>query len=221
MAEIGKHRTHELARTFMGEGLALDNDERATVEAWERLTHDVVDSKFDCMLSSAYNSATFDGLNLSVSDKYLSDDPSHAFDMPDLLGRGGGSHFVDWQFRQGYGWFDYADFEGLVLEVEEILEAEEFRQAVTSRRQGSMFGKQRADARPGRHATRRPMTTPVHRPDTGPEGMTAAQSKLYAELVATLPGQDEMRADPAWRQPYPANMGRTGSTLLTRPQRRG
>lgn len=225
MAEIGKHRTHELARTFMGEGLALDNDERATVEAWERLTHDVVDSKFDCMLSSAYNSATFDGLNLSVSDKYLSDDPSHAFDMPDLLGRGGGSHFVDWQFRQGYGWFDYADFESLLLDEEDFFEDQEFREEVQTRRRGSMFAKRAAQKRGGRPTNRAGgrtaparSATRVTRPDVTFLQAAGLEPEL-AEALHDLPARDALREDSSFVSAYPRRMGRAGTTLLTRPQR--
>ncbi|MFT7625409.1 MAG: hypothetical protein ACI9WU_004600, partial [Myxococcota bacterium] len=231
--ENKQHRVSELAGVFAGTSLPLSADEITLVDAWDRMTADVVGSKFDCVLSSAYDSATFDGLNASLTEKYLSDDPLHAFGMPDVMLRGGTSSFAgDWAPDTGYGWFDFGENEGLILEDDDFFEDTEVREeiAVQRQRRQSLFGPRqpRAKGQPAApSAIRRPQTGRARaaalRAERRAQAPTAAAGGVDAPSEAgalvSMPSAAEVRHDPAWVSAYPRRLGRAGATMLTRPQR--
>ena len=241
-----EHRASELAGAFIGHdfsagapdrigSLTFAPGEQQLLEQWERITQDVVASKFDLCVTSAYSSASFDGLNRSLTDKYLSDDLASGFEVSDVLLRGGASRFGNFRRMDGYGLFDYADFEGLVLEEEEnLLGDEDFRQAVKTQRKQSLFSRQartaararRAQSRQGRAMTRgagrRASRLALDTPETALVRPERSDSSLLNDTDVDMAGpaaRAEFREDNAFSHPYPAALGRAGATMLSRPQR--
>lgn len=208
----------ELARlgqlAFAGRGAelaGLGREDANVMSAWAALTASVVDSKFDCCVSSAYDSTTFAGLNQSVTERYLTDDPSFAFGTPLTIGRRFGGA---WSPEVGYGLIDFIEPEWLTLE-DDALDNEDFRTEALARR--SMFGR----SAPSSARSARRNRADVVAPRRAPRSMTVDSGGVAdgSDWTTAAPATPR-RAEAAYVQPYPKAMGNTGARFVTSAQRR-
>lgn len=228
----GEHTVAELAAAFRSMpaewagahvqsiGLDVSDGELSVMQQWDRMTRDVVGSKFDCLVSRTLDSSTFDGLNSSITERYLSDDPAHAFEIPSAFELGRLGRLGTFSGGDGYHFFDYADFERLLLEEDAFFD-EDFRDEVYSqRKRSSLFSKRPSAAATRPTRARRRAASPAGAPGTPesgrphPDGTTTGAEDVAHDLEAAFVEQD-----PTWVHAYPAAMGRAGSTLIPRAQR--
>jgi hypothetical protein len=145
-------RTIDLLSAFAsGQHELLESSDLRALRLWEDLTARLEAAPYDIGLSQAYDSVYFGGLNASISDKYLSDDPIDSWDITLAAESGGLTRFAsNWAPQLGYSFFDYADFDGLQF-GDEFVESRELRRAVHSRSRRSLF-QQRRQLVAGQHA---------------------------------------------------------------------
>jgi len=111
---------------------------------WQSMTNSLIHSKFAGLVSHTFDGVAFAGLNDFITSRYLSDDPSYSFGLPDFdrfahfgfFGQRDGAHT-----HEGYRLFEHADF-SIVELFEELYESGDFRQSVFNNRQksSSLFG---------------------------------------------------------------------------------
>lgn len=130
-----------LQRVWLGHATlaSLGEGGESVDKQWRALTDRVLTRKLDFCVSEAYDGARVDGLNRRLAGKYLSDDPGAAFLVSsfatDMLG-GGQNELAD-----GYGHFDFGDFQSLMLEEEEPLTAEVAEAITGARQRTSLFSR--------------------------------------------------------------------------------
>ncbi len=203
------HRVADLL-TFVGRDTAgMDTTQLSIVDLdalndWESMTTSLVHTKFDGLVSDTFDGIAFAGLNELVTSRYLSDDPSYAFGLPNIdryeqFGRFGLGQNAT--LTSSYPLFDFAEFLPIEL-FDEWVEYTEFRDAVsTSRQRASMFAPRRQHVAGTRDVPRTPVDPSAFEP---PEMQ-----------------RDEVIPDDSFTvRPYPKIMGAAGARLLTPSQRR-